>query len=476
LAVGYRRLAERALERVRRLIGYIGGKMKACNTRDVYSTVKTVEDILRFFPREQYEAAAGLDRLCHYAQAMNFQVKPMEQAVEMVRSYLSRSLPVLEEERQRRQQERIGKEKPPVSVDFSTVNFSLEDLERIEIPPHLSRFEDQTLAYCARYWNLIDDASFERILFLYSRKYRTKNYTVYMVIRQGRRAGRRDEEILSSVMSLLVTGYYYSILGDRYLQRQWQTIKLDMEKASPAAKPARQKSASAAESAAGQEPAAAEPVKPVRSAKPAKPVKSAPAAAKPAKPAAGQKSAAAAAKPASAKPAAGSAVPAEFAAGQVPAAAEPVKPAPAVSDPAVPAVPPAKPVPVKAAVPARETPVPAKRFRPLGKAAAPVSVPPAEGSVSDRLRKLSGRSYDLYQDRFLAQVRPAIRKVLGAGRGLFFTLPEKVEDLVYGYLREHYADPYMNWAESDERRQLAEQGFKLSSLNPVIDECFKRIK
>ncbi|MDR2747245.1 MAG: hypothetical protein LBB77_07340, partial [Treponema sp.] len=63
-----------------------------------------------------------------------------------------------------------------------------------------------------------------------------------------------------------------------------------------------------------------------------------------------------------------------------------------------------------------------------------------------------------------------------AGRGLFFTLPEKAEDLVYGYLRDHYADPYMNWPESDEYRQLAEQGFRLPSLNPVIDECFRRIK
>jgi hypothetical protein len=95
--------------------------------------------------------------------------------------------------------------------------------------------------------------------------------------------------------------------------------------------------------------------------------------------------------------------------------------------------------------------------------------------VSDRLRKLSGRSYDLYQDRFLAYARPAIRKILGAGRGIFFSLPEKAEDLVYHYLRDHYADPYMNWAESGERRQLAEQGIDLPSLNPVIDECFKRI-
>jgi hypothetical protein len=116
--------------------------------------------------------------------------------------------------------------------------------------------------------------------------------------------------------------------------------------------------------------------------------------------------------------------------------------------------------------------VPAK---PSAAPAKPVPVKPAEGSVSDRLRQLSGRGYDLYQDRFLANARPAIRKILGTGRGIFFTLPEKVEDLVYNYLNEHYADPYMNWEESEERRQLDEQGFQLLSLNPVIDECYRSI-
>jgi hypothetical protein len=432
LAVGYRRLAERALERVRGLIGYISLQIKKCNTQDVYSTIRTIEDILRFFPREQYEAISGMDRICRYAQVLDFQVKPMEQAVEMVRSYLSRSLPVLEKERRRRQQEQIRRE-TPARIDFSTVVFSREDLERIEIPPQLSRLEDQTLAYCAKYWNLIDDVSFEQILFLYSRKYRTKNHTVYLTIRQGRRADHRDEEILTSVMSLLVTGYYYSIQGDRYLQQNWQGIRLTMERAALAAKP---------------------PPKPAARPTPAKPAR---------------------AKPVAVKPAPAREVPA-----REPAPAPAVKPPP----PERPAPPPAaeqKPAaPVKPAAPAakpapaRET-GPVRRSRPLGKAAVPVA-PRAEGSVSDRLRKLSGRSYDLYQDRFLAKARPAIRKILGTGRGLFFNLPEKAEDLVYAYLRDHYADPYMNWAESDECRQLMEQGFRLPSLNPVIDECFRRIK
>jgi hypothetical protein len=422
LAVAYHRLAERALERVRRLIEYISLNIKACDTQNVYSTIRTIEDILRFFPREQYEAVSGMDRMYRYAQVLDFQVKPMEQAAEMVRSYLSRSLPVVEEERRRRQREQSRRESAPAAIDFSAVVFSGEDLKRIEIPPGLSRIEDQTLAYCAKYWNLIDDVSFEQILFLYSRKYRTKNHTVYMAIRQGRGANHRDEEILTSVMSLLVTGYYYSIQGDRYLQQKWREIRLTIDNRTvPAVKPAAR-------------PPAAAPIPAEAALKPA-----------PARP-----------------PVSAASTPAEAA--LKPAAVPAVKPAPA----AVPALKPVSTRPAAAKPPAK--PAAVSMSVPAGAAASPA------GSVSDRLRQLSGRSYDLYQDRFLAQARPAIRRVLGAGKGLFFTLPEKVEDLVYGYLRDHYSDPYMNWAESDEFRLLTDQGFRLSSLNPVIDECFRRIK
>jgi hypothetical protein len=108
-----------------------------------------------------------------------------------------------------------------------------------------------------------------------------------------------------------------------------------------------------------------------------------------------------------------------------------------------------------------------------GKPAVPAETP--RGSVSDRLRELSGRSYDVYHDLFFAKARPAIRKVMGAGRGIFFTVPEKVEDLVFNFLEVHYSDPYMNWEESGERNALRDLGFDLESLGPIIDECFRML-
>jgi hypothetical protein len=161
-------------------------------------------------------------------------------------------------------------------------------------------------------------------------------------------------------------------------------------------------------------------------------------------------------------------------------ASAPVKPAQPVIRPAVPQRPAqsVKPVPVK-------PPVQAPIFAPLVPASPPpeprkqkvfsTSLEKARGSVSDRLKELSGRSYDVYQDLFLAKARNAIRKVLGAGKGLFFNLPEEAEDLVFNFLRDHYSNPYMNWEDSAERQNLLSMGFDLPSIIPVIDECYRTL-
>jgi hypothetical protein len=99
------------------------------------------------------------------------------------------------------------------------------------------------------------------------------------------------------------------------------------------------------------------------------------------------------------------------------------------------------------------------------------------GSVSDRLRKLSGRSYDVYRDRFLAKARAAVRAVLSKTRprSLFASIPEEAEELVFGFLRDHYSDPYMDWEGGEQKKRLRELGFELESLDPVIEDCYHRL-
>ncbi|MDR2663105.1 MAG: hypothetical protein LBC31_08930 [Treponema sp.] len=686
LAKGYRLLAVRSLERVKNIILYIAERAESYNEKDVYSTIKTAEEILQFLPSERYEAVAGMERFLRYASVLDLKVPSIAKAVELVRAYLTDSLAVVEEERKRRSealsrmeeaerqrlvqadwdsyyyQKKYGVHAP--LIDLSAVVFSQADLNRIEVPP-FPRIEDQILGYCVKYWNLVDDPAFERILFLYSRKYGKKNYEVFMSIRRGRQAKHRDDEILASIMSVLVTGYYYSIQGDIYLQRNWNTIKhiltnqgppkalpappsSSAPEASPKAiaaaagaranvktrakaaaqqtgvkrtkdaaqqqralqqkargkaagerplrepasrlvprakpktapriapPPAKPKSrpavavakpaARAAEQAPAKPPKVPYKLQPAREPKttivapqalqkppaprpglkPAVPVRAAaprPAAPKktpkperfsagplpapagrpipappprpaavvpPPRPAQPPKPAAAASppRPAPAPKPAAAASPPRPAPAPKPAAASPPRPAPlpkpaAAASPPRPAQP---PKPAAAASPPRPAPPPkpaaasslpskplasAPPVQPGGYRPAPyvsASSPPnrpksrvfttrtlekAKGSVSDRLKQLSGRSYDVYEDRFLSKARTVIRKVLGTGRGLFFNLPEEAEDLIYNFLRDHYSDPYMDWEDSAERRNLASMGFELPSLNPVIDECYK---
>jgi hypothetical protein len=485
LILGYRSLGERCLERVKRAIRYIAEKADSYNERDAYSTIKAAEDILLLFPGDRYEATAGIDRYLRYAQNLNFCLPAMSRAANLIHAYLSQSLSVVEEERNRRDEARrlarteevqrqiqadwenyFRQKSAPqrgVTIDLSSVVFSPGDLERIEIPRSMSRFEDQTLAYCTKYWNLINDSAFERILLLYSRKYSTKNYDIFLAIRRGRLNNHRDDEILGAVMSTLVTGYYYSIRGDKYLQRQWNIIKLSIEQNSPTVSPSLSQ-VPAGQASAAQVPATRSPA--VRTAGSRAQVKTARKTA-PAKTAGPRKKAAAGDSLRGGKKK--KKAPSLSTLKEKKTAPKKQRESPDKSPEIMVKKMNQKIKKTQAAHPALTSASQIKSRAPKG-----ATIPSAGGSVSDRLRELSGRSYDLYQDRFLVYARPAIRKILSAGKGLFFKIPEEVEDLIYNFLKTHYADPYMNWKDSKERQTLAAMGFNLETLIPIIDDCYRR--
>ena len=50
----------------------------------------------------------------------------------------------------------------------------------------MTRREDKVLALCAKYWSLAKDAAFERMVFLYSRKYGGKHFEVFRAVKLGR--------------------------------------------------------------------------------------------------------------------------------------------------------------------------------------------------------------------------------------------------------------------------------------------------
>jgi hypothetical protein len=488
LAAGYRRLAEIALDRTRKIIAYIAKKMETYNYRDIYSTLRTVEDILKILPQDKYAAISMTERYYEYARVLKFETKRIGKAASLIRSYLDQSLGVLgneirrrenkkrqdaERERRRRLMEDwqdyewqkhhgIKAESLP-SLDLSAVVFSPQDLARIEIPSIFTRLEDKTLAYCLKYWHMVNDDAFERVLYLYSKKYGVKNHDIYKVIRTGRLRNMRDDEILTQVMSALTTGYYYSVQGDRYLQQQWNVMKAYLIKtpATETAGNSKQKkfrqNRKAVETADGQEKVKSDG-KAVAAAEAGSVSKKA---TRPRKAAVRSDTRTALAER-QIMPSAPDALPRKKAkASAIPEAAKIREELPSQTQ-------------------GKKTttgPVPAEKGGNMYTIKTYFQRPEikAGGSVADRLRELSGRSYDIYQDRFLAHALSAIRKVLGAKKGIFFTLPERVETAIFTFFKEHYSDPYMNWAESKERAELASLGFDVPSLDPIIRECFKKL-
>ena len=103
----------------------------------------------------------------------------------------------------------------------------------------------------------------------------------------------------------------------------------------------------------------------------------------------------------------------------------------------------------------------------------------APGSVSDRLKALSGRSYDVFRDRFLAKLRQSIRAVLvrHKRKTLFFfaSVPQEIEDLVYRFFEEHYDDPFMDWSVSEACRVLEEKGWPLANIDEILEDCYRRL-
>ncbi len=131
----------------------------------------------------------------------------------------------------------------------------------------------------------------------------------------------------------------------------------------------------------------------------------------------------------------------------------------------------------KAAEAPRKPPRERKRKAPASKSA---SAPPRSptGSVSDRIKRLSGTRYDVFREEFLTRVRPSIDAWLDGHRakpkGVLEDSINKAEDLVYGFLEKNYSNPYMDWEASGTRTEVEALGFDLPSLDGIIALWYER--
>jgi hypothetical protein len=543
--------------RIRRNIDLITAPLEKADLSDALRALKAVESVLSRLPGETDSALALLSRYEQFARVLGHRQTLARRALELVREYdavsrsdspadydfVARSAAI--EERRRssssassrvsygereesydfvsRSEDLEAKRKSaerraPNYFDPNRIKFSNADKARVEISSALKRREDKVLAFCAKYWPLARDVAFERMVFLYSRKFSGKHFEIFRAIKIGRLRGATDDEILNSVAAILTTSYNYSVSGDLYMQVMWRRIRARMEAQAlaerlaapgPVSRVRARHAAYAAESspdakgldvpatiappAAGDEAPtrftrrpSEHAVPPTFAVKEASARSRANEAARSAPPIPrseneskkNERMARRAGKDSAERPRSS---PAPHEDGRVPRSASRATEQQHATGKSR----------QRSAV-AEPKPAPAPVLRPAAKSKgtsllnrSPVGPEPVReirarrGSISDSIRKLSGRTYDVYKVIFLEKVRDHIHKVLLASQtkshGIFDTAANDAEDQVFGFITAHYDDPFMDWEHSAEREVVESLGFSMPSLAPVIESCFRKL-
>ena len=258
--------------RIRRNIDLITAPLERVDLSDALRALKAVESVLSRLPGETDGALTLLSRYYEFSRVLGYRQTLARRALEIVREYdavsradspsdydfVARSAAI--EARRRSaagaaagaasrtpraggeegydfvsksaelEARRKSAEKPaPSYFDPARIKFSEADKSRVEISPALNRREDKVLAFCAKYWPLAGDAAFERMVFLYSRKFGGRHFEVFRAVKAGRTRGATDDEILNAIAAILTTGYNYSVSGDLYMQVMWRRLRARME-------------------------------------------------------------------------------------------------------------------------------------------------------------------------------------------------------------------------------------------------------
>lgn len=412
-------LADRLIARTRRIIELLTREIDTIDMRDAYSVIKLAEGLLEIISPDRYAAIAFTERYARYASLLRYRESSMTRTAELVRLYVTDTIESVqdlrkthEQKKQERARQASRQQATRPGFDLSRVVFSDQDVERILIPSSVTRIEDQVIAYCLKYWNKAADLTFEKTVFLYSRKYHTRHSDIFLAVKNGRMHNWKDEEILNAVLATVVTGYYYSISGDLYLQRSWAALKAS----GPAPAAPETAPALAAPARRRKRKITAKPLLPVRKKAEQKKTNSA----------------------SSAQPSlAGKKNSGTRAAGTRSTVSVPKRPEGAVKAP-----------------PAMQRPV-------------------MPNSIADMIRQMTGKTYTVYRDLFFSGIRPSIRTVLSRAAtrktSIFDTRQNSAEELVYSYLDLQYSNPWQDWTNSAERKKLKEMGYEIESLEPIIE-------
>lgn len=224
-------LAQNTIIKIKQIINYITDIMATINLTDPFNLIQKIERLASQISSDRFVVINEMEKYTRFAEILDFRFEEMQKASEITRMYITNTIASVTDyknEQARLQQKQLAQERERSLVatfDFSKIVFSKDQINQIVLLYENIRVEDKVIAYIIKYWDKAFDRSFENMILLYSRKYKTKHYEIFNTIKIARMRNWQDAEILQSVLANVVSGYYYSITGDVYLNKLWQRIK-----------------------------------------------------------------------------------------------------------------------------------------------------------------------------------------------------------------------------------------------------------
>lgn len=433
LTVSLIKLAQKTIVQIKQTITAITNKLAGLNLNDVYSVVQNCEQIVSAISNDKFAAISFTQKFARYAAIINFKTIEMKKSAELIRLYVTDTLSSVkaykDEQaaayREEQRQKKVYNPKP--AFDFSKIIFTKEQKDAIVIPSSIKSIEDQVIAYTLKYWTMFANSAFENAVLLYSRKYKTNHFNIFQAIKIGRMRNWKDEEILQAVLLNVVNGYYYSISGDLYLQRQWFKSKAAIENKNkkvlnlppPNKKTAKAKIVTPKKKTIDKKENKISNItqtdKITKNNKQAVPTEKI------------QKKQNIENQKQENKTVTQTAIDTKV---------ELTK----------------QPEVIFSTVPTVKN----------------------NSSISELIKQMSGAKYKIYKGLFFDNIRPIIRKHLeplsSEKTSSFGGRLKAAEDLIYEFFEDNYDNPYQNWQESKEYKKIPELGFKLIKIEPIISD------
>lgn len=464
-------MADLFIERLTKNIDFLTRNTGKLNINDAYSVIKTTENLISSLSPNRHEAVAKAERYTLYARLLKYKEPLMEKTALLIRQYVNESVDSVETFKQEQNRAKRAEEERKETAgkrplfDLSKIHFSKEDIKRIEIPRNITREEDKVLAYCTKYWTKVNDAAFERTIFLYSRKYNTNHYEVFQEIKFGRLNKRRDGDILTNVLGTITTGYFYSVQGDIYLQNMWRKIR---EQAGFVNKQGTETTESPK---VESEPGKTMKTKAEKTGKNKKRnLKSGRKAGKKAKSSSKTRILEIQDKNKNRMPE--NSILNQGIMKKNPGAAEESG-----------AIKSGKENKTSFTKDESRASIKIHSYIPQDKRGSVVFTSPKgkrpEASISEYIKNLSGKSYDVYKDLFMSSIIPFIRKSIERNPEVpirfFGSSIGKAEETVYKFLTENYDNPFLDWNSSEEKKKLDKMGYRIDSVYNIVSQWFKSL-